>query len=62
MSPLATQLSWTHCQEVLPIDEIQRECYLTRTAEEIWSIRVSRFLHMLITIFAAGALSLENYL
>lgn len=43
VSPLATQLSWTHFQEVLSLkDEIQREFYLTMAAEESWSKRTLR--------------------
>lgn len=43
VSPLATQLSWTHFQEVLSLkDEIQREFYLTMAAEENWSKRTLR--------------------
>ena len=43
VSPLATQLSWTHFTEVLPIkDAIQREFYLTMAAEERWTKRTLR--------------------
>ncbi len=43
VSPLATQLTWTHFQEVLPLkDAIQREFYLTMAAEESWSKRTLR--------------------
>lgn len=43
VTPLATQLSWTHFQEVLPLkDELQREFYLTMAAEESWSKRTLR--------------------
>lgn len=43
VSPLATQLSWSHFKEVLPIkDDIQREFYLTMAAEESWSKRTLR--------------------
>lgn len=43
VSPLATQLSWTHFQEILPLkDAIQREFYLTLAAEEHWSKRTLR--------------------
>jgi predicted nuclease of restriction endonuclease-like (RecB) superfamily len=38
VSPLATQLSWTHFVEVLPIkDDLQREFYITMAASERWS-------------------------
>lgn len=43
VTPLATQLSWTHFQEVLPLkDELQREFYLTMAAEGSWSKRTLR--------------------
>lgn len=42
VSTLSTQLSWSHFQEVLSLDEIQREFYLTMAAEESWSIRTLR--------------------
>ena len=43
MSPLATQLSWSHFVEILPLrDEIQREFYLTMAAEEHWTKRTLR--------------------
>ncbi|MDE6794996.1 MAG: hypothetical protein K2J63_06785 [Muribaculaceae bacterium] len=43
VAPLATQLSWSHFVEVIPLkDEIQREFYLTMAAEEHWTKRVLR--------------------
>ena len=43
VSPLATQLSWSHFVEVMPLkDEIQREFYLTMAAEERWTKRILR--------------------
>lgn len=43
VSPLATQLSWSHFVEVLPLkDGIQREFYLTMAAEEHWTKRTLR--------------------
>lgn len=43
VSPLATQLSWSHFVEILPLkDEIQREFYLTMAAEERWTKRALR--------------------
>lgn len=43
VSPLATQLSWSHFVEILPLkDEIQREFYLTMAAEEHWTKRTLR--------------------
>lgn len=43
VAPLATQLSWSHFVEVMPLkEEIQREFYLTMAAEERWSKRTLR--------------------
>ncbi len=43
IAPLATQLSWSHFVEVMPLkDEIQREFYLTLAAEEKWTKRTLR--------------------
>lgn len=43
VSTLSTQLSWSHFQEVLSMDDdIEREFYLTMAAEENWSIRTLR--------------------
>ncbi len=43
VSTLSTQLSWSHFQEVLSLEnELQREFYLTMAAEEHWSIRTLR--------------------
>ena len=43
VSTLSTQLSWSHFQEVLSLDnELQREFYLTMAAEEHWSVRSLR--------------------
>lgn len=43
VSPLATQLSWTHFVEVIPLkNQLQREFYLTMAAEERWTKRVLR--------------------
>lgn len=43
VSTLSTQLSWSHFKEVIPLkDEIQREYYLTMSAEESWSVRTLR--------------------
>ena len=43
VAPLATQLSWSHFVEVIPLkDDIQREFYLTMAAEEHWTKRVLR--------------------
>ena len=37
VSPLVTNLSWSHFIEVLPLtDELQREFYLTLAANELW--------------------------
>ncbi len=41
VTPLVTQLSWSHFLIVMPIkDEIQREFYLTMAAAEHWSKRM----------------------
>ncbi len=43
VSRLATQLSWSHFVEVLPIKEpMQREFYLTVAASEHWSRNLMR--------------------
>ncbi len=43
VAPLATQLSWSHFVEVMPLkDEIQREFYLTMASEERWTKRTLR--------------------
>jgi len=43
VSPLATQLSWSHFIEVLPLDNAtQREFYLTMAMSERWSRQVMR--------------------
>ena len=43
VSPLATQLSWSHFIEVLPLkDGLQREFYLTMAAFEGWNRRILR--------------------
>ena len=43
VAPLATQLTWSHIVEVLPIKEsIKREFYLTMAIEEKWSKRILR--------------------
>ena len=43
VSPLMTQLSWSHFTEVLPLkDGLQREFYLTMANFENWSIRTMR--------------------
>ena len=43
VSPLATQLSWSHFIEVLPLsDATQREFYLTMALSERWSRQVMR--------------------
>ena len=43
VSPLATQLSWSHFIEVLPFaDATQREFYLTMAMSERWSRQVMR--------------------
>ena len=43
VSTLSTQLSWSHFQEVLSLNnELQREFYLTMAAEEHWSVRSLR--------------------
>lgn len=41
VTPLVTQLSWSHFLAVMPLkDEIQREFYLTMAASEHWSKRM----------------------
>lgn len=41
VTPLVTQLSWSHFLVVMPLkDEIQREFYLTMAASEHWSKRM----------------------
>jgi len=43
VSPLATQLSWSHFVEVLPLpDSVQREFYLTISLAERWSRQALR--------------------
>ena len=43
VSTLSTQLSWSHFQEVLSMnDDIEREFYLTMAAEENWSKKDSK--------------------
>ncbi len=43
VAPLATQLSWSHFVEVMPLKyEIQREFYLTMASEERWTKRTLR--------------------
>lgn len=43
VSPVATQLSWSHFQEVLSIkDDLAREFYITMAASEKWSKRTLR--------------------
>lgn len=40
VSPLVTQLSWSHFLEVIPIkDDLQRKFYLTMAADQRWSKR-----------------------
>ena len=43
VSAVATQLSWSHIIEILPLkDDLQREFYLTLAASEKWSVRQLR--------------------